>query len=282
MPRGRYKMAPTLASVRSAISNGSTIIAEADHRSAPMRRLRDLMAAMTSDLGGPTNVSEAERLLIRRAAVMALQCEMLEQRWAANDHEASATQLDLYTRTSGNLRRVLETLGIGLPRRAIDVTPGAYASVHLPVAAPSLVRDLINRYRHDPPAFREALRSLDPRTRLTVKLHAANILYPGLVKQVANEVGQPITIDDEVDADLYEEVQGGAPFSDPYGLFEADEADNGHPDLCSGPATVHGAEGTTMKPRPPNSPTELDQDRGGQHDPQPKPRIARIRYGDPT
>jgi len=74
------------------------------------------------DLGGEDNVSEAERRLIRRAAMLTLQLELMEQRWAANeDQVVGANQLDVYQRMTGALRRVLETLG--LQRRLRDVTP---------------------------------------------------------------------------------------------------------------------------------------------------------------
>ena len=63
---------PTLAATRSAVTNGSLIFDGIDHRSAWMRRLRDLIAAHTSDLGGQDLISEAERVLIRRASMLML------------------------------------------------------------------------------------------------------------------------------------------------------------------------------------------------------------------
>jgi hypothetical protein len=42
----------TLRRLRSAISNGSSLLADCDHRSAWMRRLKDLIADHVSDLGG--------------------------------------------------------------------------------------------------------------------------------------------------------------------------------------------------------------------------------------
>ena len=118
----RRPLEPSLASVRSAISNGSVLLHGLDHRSAWARRLRDLIAASVADLGGPDNVSNHELILIRRAAMLALQCELQEQVWAKErDGQAGPKSLDLYQRTVGALRRTLESLGIR--RRAIDITP---------------------------------------------------------------------------------------------------------------------------------------------------------------
>ena len=52
---------------RSAVTNGAVLPGMG--RSA-WRRLRDLVALHITDLGGNTNVSEAERAIVRRAAVI--------------------------------------------------------------------------------------------------------------------------------------------------------------------------------------------------------------------
>src|SRR4051794_16161684 len=90
----------TQSKLRSCISNGTSLLAgDVDHRSAWMRRLRDLIADHTSDLGGEDNISEAERRLIRRSAMLCLQLELQEQRWATDaEGEASAKQLEGYQR----------------------------------------------------------------------------------------------------------------------------------------------------------------------------------------
>lgn len=86
-----------------------------------MRRLRDLVAAHVNDLGGADNISEAEQVLVRRAAMLTLQAEMMESRWSANGGEATVAQIDVYQRLVGALRRTLEALG--LKRRMKDATP---------------------------------------------------------------------------------------------------------------------------------------------------------------
>jgi hypothetical protein len=73
-----------------------------------------------ADLGGEDMVSAAERSLIRRAATLTVELEILELRFAKKSG-ASDKDLDLYIRATGGLRRLLET--IGLKRVARDVTP---------------------------------------------------------------------------------------------------------------------------------------------------------------
>ena len=106
--------------VRSRVSNGSALFVGADGRSAWARRLRDLIQMHLSDLGGEAAVSEAEKSIIRRAATLTVELERLEARFAQAG-EASADDLDLYQRAAGNLRRLLEA--VGLKRRPRDVTP---------------------------------------------------------------------------------------------------------------------------------------------------------------
>lgn len=76
---------------------------------------------MVSDLGGAENCSEAEKSLVRRASMLTLQLELIEQNWAQNGGEASAKSLVLYQRVANSLRRILES--IGLKRRSRDITP---------------------------------------------------------------------------------------------------------------------------------------------------------------
>ena len=86
-----------------------------------MRRYRDLLDAHESDLGGSAIITEAERRLVRRAAMLTVQLEMMDARFAQSESEASKTDLDTYQRASNSLRRLLESLGT--QRRAKDVGP---------------------------------------------------------------------------------------------------------------------------------------------------------------
>jgi hypothetical protein len=105
---------------RSRITNGSALLPGADGRSAWVRRCKDIIAEHLADMSGVDNTSAAERSIVRRAAVLTTELEMLEARFAAAG-QADATSLDLYIRASGNLRRLLEA--VGLHRRAKDIGP---------------------------------------------------------------------------------------------------------------------------------------------------------------
>lgn len=105
---------------QSAVSNGSRLLQNVDGRTSWARRLRDLVALHLADLGGEGAVSEAEKSLIRRAATLTVELERMEVQFAT-DGSADPDALDLYSRTAGNLRRLLEATG--LQRRPRDVTP---------------------------------------------------------------------------------------------------------------------------------------------------------------
>jgi hypothetical protein len=88
-----------------------------------MRRFRDLLYAHESDLGGVEHLSEGQRSILRRAAMLELQCELYEEKFATNEGLASTLDLNMYQRTSNSLRRLLESLGLNRGRHARDVTP---------------------------------------------------------------------------------------------------------------------------------------------------------------
>jgi hypothetical protein len=105
---------------RSRVTNGTALLpGNVDHRSAWARRLRDVLQEHVADLGGDGAVSTAERSIVRRAATLTVELERLEAVFATAG-EASAEQIDLYSRLAGNHRRLLEAVGLG--RRSRDVT----------------------------------------------------------------------------------------------------------------------------------------------------------------
>lgn len=119
-PPARLKPEVSMRMLRSAITNGSELLAGVDHRSARMRRLGDLIAGHVADLGGRDLISEAEYSIVRRCSLLTLELELLEARFEANEG-AKASELDCYQRVSSTLRRLHEALGF--KRRARDVTP---------------------------------------------------------------------------------------------------------------------------------------------------------------
>ena len=120
MPDDSPYLVPGSPTSRSRITNRSAVLPDVDGRSTWVRRLRDLIALHLADLGGEDNVSEAERSIIRRVATLTVELERMESVFALAG-EAQPEQLDLYQRTAGNLRRLLEA--VGLERRSRDITP---------------------------------------------------------------------------------------------------------------------------------------------------------------
>ncbi len=114
------KQAGTKPTNKSRVSNGSAILSDVDGRSVWVRRFRDVIESHVADLGGGQVVSEAERSIVRRAAALTVELERLESQFATVG-EAAPDALDLYQRTAGSLRRLLEA--VGLQRRSRDVTP---------------------------------------------------------------------------------------------------------------------------------------------------------------
>jgi hypothetical protein len=120
---GRKRIDLTLKKVRSSLTNGSELLHGIDHRTAYMRRLRDLLRAHEADLGGADILSEGQRAIIRRATLLTVQCEMLETKFAERDGAASAPDLECYQRCCNTLRRLLESLGLHQGRKAREINP---------------------------------------------------------------------------------------------------------------------------------------------------------------
>jgi len=69
---------PRSKKVRSKLSNGSKLLPMTDGRSATARRFRDLFEDICGDLGGCDLLSEGQRQLAKRAALLSAECERLE------------------------------------------------------------------------------------------------------------------------------------------------------------------------------------------------------------
>jgi hypothetical protein len=100
---------------RSAVTNGRKQFVEGDGRTPWARRHRDVSALHIEDLGWP--LTEAQLSLCRRAATIEVELEKLEGRLSEGDE----VDLDAYGRLVGQLRRILESLGI--KREAKTVVP---------------------------------------------------------------------------------------------------------------------------------------------------------------
>jgi len=109
---------PRKTKARSAVSNGKRTFVNGNGKSIWARRYRDLIEMHVADAGGPGRVSEAQMSLIRRAATIEIELEAAEGKLSKGE----AVDLPEYTRATGHLRRILETIGIKRaqkPRRSI-------------------------------------------------------------------------------------------------------------------------------------------------------------------
>jgi hypothetical protein len=94
---------------RHHVANGSKLLPLTDGRSATARRFRDLIEGITADLGGTDHLSEGERQLIRRAALLSAEAERLGALWARGEAEFDVGAYGVLT---NGLRRVFETIGL--------------------------------------------------------------------------------------------------------------------------------------------------------------------------
>ncbi len=112
---------------RSRVTNGSTLhLGAVDGRTEMARRFRDVLAEIVSDLGGADLLSEGQRQLARRAAMLSVEAERMEASAVAGD----AFDLDAFGSLSDRLGRCFNR--IGLQRRSRDVTPNLrdYIAAH--------------------------------------------------------------------------------------------------------------------------------------------------------
>jgi hypothetical protein len=101
---------------RSRVSNGKAVFLDSvDGRSALARRYRDILAQLVSDIGG--DPSEAESIICRRAATLAVWCEQSESAMAGG----TPLNIGEFTTAVNTLHRLVCTLG--LERRARDIMP---------------------------------------------------------------------------------------------------------------------------------------------------------------
>lgn len=115
---------------RSAVTSGRRAFIEGDPNSAWARRFHDLVVGHVSDLGGRSNLSEAQFALSKRAAGLECELEQMEGRMSLGED----VDLDRYGRAASHLRRILEALG--LERKACDVTvDGVDVEVFSPMRA---------------------------------------------------------------------------------------------------------------------------------------------------
>lgn len=80
----------------------------ADGRTREARRLRDVIASISDDLGGPERLSEGQRQLIRCAAKLSVELEKMD----AASMIGEPFSIDLYGQICDRLSRLFHRLGL--------------------------------------------------------------------------------------------------------------------------------------------------------------------------
>jgi hypothetical protein len=125
-PPAQAKKRPRL---RSAVTSGRKKFVQGDSNSAWARRFHDLIQGHVSDLGGRSNMSEAQLALAKRAAAIECELEQLEGRLSQGEEVC----LDSYGRAASHLRRLLEVLGIERKCRDVTLLDGTVEEVFSPM-----------------------------------------------------------------------------------------------------------------------------------------------------
>src|SRR5260221_12582124 len=99
---------------RARITNGSAYLDGIDGRTAEARRFRDVLGQIISDLGGADLLSEGQRQLARRCALLSVELEKFEARGVRGEE----IDLELFGTLTDRLGRTLQRLG--LRRWALD------------------------------------------------------------------------------------------------------------------------------------------------------------------
>ena len=111
-----------LKTTRSRVTNGTVLHSgEVDGRSAAAKRFRDVLTEILSDLGGSEGLSEGQRQLARRAAMMSVEAERQEAEAVAG----GKLDPDAFGALADRLGRCFNRLGLRRVQR--DVTPNLLA-----------------------------------------------------------------------------------------------------------------------------------------------------------
>jgi hypothetical protein len=94
---------------RSRVTNGSKLLPLSDGRSVTGRRFRDLYEDIASDLGGLALLSEGQRQLCRRAAMLSAESERMESLAVRGEAEFN---VELYGTMCDRLGRLFGRLGL--------------------------------------------------------------------------------------------------------------------------------------------------------------------------
>jgi hypothetical protein len=84
---------------RSKATNGKQLFLEGDARFKVSRRFRDVLASIATDLGGADRLSEGQKQIARRCAMLSVECEIMESAAVAGE----PFDLDVYGQLTDRL-----------------------------------------------------------------------------------------------------------------------------------------------------------------------------------
>ena len=93
---------------RSKVTNGRQLFIDGDARLKVSRRFRDVLASIAADLGGVERLSEGQKQIARRCAMLSVECEIMESAAVAGE----PFDLDAYGQLTDRLGRAFQRLGL--------------------------------------------------------------------------------------------------------------------------------------------------------------------------
>ena len=118
---------------RSRVTNGKQLFIDGDARLKVSRRFRDMLASIATDLGGVDRLSEGQKQIARRCAMLSVECEIMESAAVAGE----PFDVETYGQLTDRLGRAFQRLG--LKRVPNDVTPDL--SAYLTATGPGKPQD---------------------------------------------------------------------------------------------------------------------------------------------
>lgn len=95
-----------LPTSRSRVTNGAKMVAGVDGRSADARRFRDLAMSFADDAGGAAALTEAQRALVKQAAMLTIQSEKIQAAMLQGEVVDVGHQLKIANTLARTLRRL--------------------------------------------------------------------------------------------------------------------------------------------------------------------------------
>ena len=90
---------------RSRVTNGKQLFLDGDARLRVSRRFRDVLASIATDLGGVDRLSEGQKQIARRCAMLSVECEIMESAAVAGE----PFDLDAYGQLTDRLGRAFSS-----------------------------------------------------------------------------------------------------------------------------------------------------------------------------